>query len=88
MAWVLESESRGRFRLREDATKLHCHCSPLEADLELSPAGEGATELAIDGRVPGWGLLAGKHAREQTQLLARRVGLAAIASQKRSEARA
>lgn len=33
----------GRLVANEDATKLHCHCSPLQAELELRPAGEAQT---------------------------------------------
>ena len=79
LGWTSEQVVPGQLRLREDATRLHCHCAPLEADLTLRPFSDEATEVMIEGQVPGWGPLAAKHVREQTDLLTRRIGLAAIA---------
>ena len=78
LGWKLERMAPEQLVVREDATRLHCHCSPIEATLSLAASEAGSTEVRIEGRVPGWGPLAGKHAREQTELLARRVGLAAV----------
>jgi len=79
LGWSLERAQDGRLIVHEDASKLHCHCSPLRAELTFITSGPSSTELAIRGQVPGWGLIASKHAREQTDLLTRRIGLVAIA---------
>ena len=78
LGWAVTRSDAGSFEVREDPTRLHCHCSPLRATLSLTPSG-GRTELGIEGEVPGRGPVASKHVREQTDLLARRVGLAALA---------
>lgn len=78
LGWALEHQTRERARFREEASRLHCHCSPLEASVDLAQPDAGSTELTIEGRVPGWGPLAWTHVQEQTGLLARRIGLAAI----------
>jgi hypothetical protein len=78
LGWSLEREAPDRLRLHEDPTRLHCHCAPLEANVQLTPTASGETEVRIEGRVPGWGPVSGQHVREQTELLARRVGLALI----------
>ena len=78
LGWELSRDEEGRLVVDEDVTKLHCHCSPLRAALELHPTPERATRLLVEGRVPGWGPVASQHVRRQTDLLARRVGLEAI----------
>jgi hypothetical protein len=81
LGWELSREPDGRLIVDEDATKLHCHCSPLHAELELrSSESSRQTSLNVSGKVAGWGPLATEHARSQTDLLARRLGLAAIAA--------
>ncbi len=81
LGWELSQESDGRLIIDEDATKLHCHCSPLHAELELKPEENGMrTRLAVTGKVAGWGPLATEHVRRQTDLLSRRLGLAAISA--------
>jgi hypothetical protein len=80
LGWDLTRAPGGDLAVNEDATRLHCHCAPLDAELELKAAGEARTELIIRGRVPGWGPIASQHVRRQTDLLARRLGLAAIAA--------
>lgn len=81
LGWELSREPGRRLIVDEDASKLHCHCSPLQAELELQPAPGGQqTRLTVTGKVAGWGPLATQHARSQTDLLARRLGLAAIAA--------
>lgn len=76
--WTLEREGPDQLTVSEDATKLHCHCAPLQASVELSSTAPGETEVRIEGRVAGWGPVSGQHVREQTELLARRIGLTAI----------
>ena len=78
LGWEFESTGPGSLVIDEDATRLHCHCSPLRAHLTLRSLGADLTELRIDGRVPGWGPISSDHVRRQTDLLARRVGLAAL----------
>ena len=78
LRWGLEHRGDGRIEVREDATRLHCHCSPLTARLTVHATGSGRTSLTIEGSVPGWGPVASQHVRSQTDLLARRIGLAAI----------
>ena len=81
LGWELSQESDGRLIVDEDATKLHCHCSPLHAELELEPEENGMrTRLVVTGKVAGWGPLATEHVRRQTDLLSRRLGLAAISA--------
>lgn len=84
LGWTLETGGHGSFEVREDPTKLHCHCSPLHAHLRPTLSGGGGTELRIEGAVPGWGPVASRHAREQTDLLARRLGLAALSASHRA----
>ena len=79
LGWELERADVGHLVIYEDATRLHCHCSPLRAELQIRAAENGKSELAIMGRVAGWGPVASQHVREQTDLLTRRLGLAAIA---------
>jgi hypothetical protein len=79
LGWSL-TRAPGSLVANEDATKLHCHCSPLNAELELRPAGDTGTEVTVRGRVAGWGPIASQHVRRQTDLLTRRLGLAAVAA--------
>ena len=83
LGWSVAPATNGGFEIREDATKLHCHCTPLRVRLMLSATTEGTT-LTIDGEVPGWGPIASQHAREQTDLLTRKLGLAAIVDRGRA----
>jgi hypothetical protein len=78
LGWELSEEEEGQLVVDEDMTKLHCHCSPLRAELELHSAPERGTRLLVEGRVPGWGPVASQHVRRQTDLLTRRVGLEAV----------
>lgn len=77
LGWQLERRAPGRFVLQEDATKLHCHGSPIEVSIELS-ADDGETEVRIEGTVPGRGPISRKHVEERTDALTRKLGLAAI----------
>jgi hypothetical protein len=78
LGWTVERAAPDRLQVNEDATRLHCHCAPLEAGIRLTPTTSGETEVRIEGRVPGWGPVSAQHVREQTELLARRIGLALI----------
>lgn len=77
LGWSCEEAPDGRLEIREDATRLHCHCSPLRAIVETADGEGGGTRVEIAGEVPGWGPLASRHVREQTDLLTRRIALAA-----------
>ena len=77
LGWVVVSEDDTRLVTGEDATRLHCHSQPADAEIELTTADE-QTVIAIEVSVPGWGIISAKHAREQADLLARRIGLAII----------
>ncbi len=79
LGWAVEDSTPGRLTLAEDATKLHCHCQPLRAELSYDEGAPDATELRIEGRVPGWGPISSEHARRQTDLLTRRIGLTVAA---------
>ncbi len=86
LGWKLTGEPDGRLIVDEEVTKLPCHCSPLHAELELRPVQGGQqTKVDVTGRVPGWGPVASQHVRGQTDLITRRVGLAAIAVAKGRE---
>ncbi|GIK83233.1 MAG: hypothetical protein BroJett024_43380 [Alphaproteobacteria bacterium] len=80
LGWEVE-HAKGALLVYEDATRLHCHCSPLRAELKFKAAENGETELVITGTVAGWGPIASQHVREQTDLLTRRLGLAAVNQQ-------
>jgi hypothetical protein len=81
LGWELSRQPGGRLIVDEDATKLHCHCAPLHAELDLHPTQAGRqTRLTVAGKVAGWGPVASQHVRGQTELLSRRLGLAAIAA--------
>ena len=77
LGWALMSEDEAHLVASEDPTRLHCHGQPAEAEIELTAAAE-QTAIAIKVRVPGWGTISSRHAREQTDLLARRIGLVII----------
>ena len=78
LGWNLNVLADGSLEIHEDATRLHCHCSPLRALVTLTGIGESATVAEIEGRVPGRGPIAGKHVREQTDLLTRGIGRRAL----------
>ena len=82
LGWSSESSEQGKFEIREDPTRLHCHCSPVHARLTLLSS-PGGTEMRIEGEVAGWGPVASKHVREGIDLLARRVGLEATSRGRR-----
>jgi hypothetical protein len=81
LGWDLSRPAADVLRADEDATKLHCHCAPLHAEMVLGQRAN-QTKLTIRGKVPGWGPVASQHVRRQTDLLARRVGLAAVQLQR------
>lgn len=78
LGWILTTPEPGHLVVSEDPTRLHCHCSPLKAKLEFSSSDDGRTRLTVEGEVPGWGPIASRHVVQQTDLLTRRIGLAAI----------
>ena len=78
LGWALDPLDDGSIEVREDTTRLHCHCSPLRARISLTDLNEAVTTAEIEGRVPGRGPVAAKHVREQTDLLTRSIGLRAI----------
>lgn len=80
---MFERRSATELVLTEDAAKLHCHCSPMTAALFLSSADESRTEVRIEGSIAGRGPIAGKRAREQTDALTRKLGLAAVSGEAR-----
>lgn len=87
LGWELDASGRDGLLVHEDATRLHCHCAPIRAEVELGEAGDRRTRLTISGQVSGWGPVASRHVREQTDLLARRIGLAAVAEPTAGEVR-
>jgi len=78
--WTLTRDDAGSLEAREDPARLHCHCPQATVEVTLEQADGDATALTVTGRVPGLGPISAKHAREQADFLARRIGLAAAAS--------
>lgn len=78
LGWQCERVAGSVLAVTEDATRLHCHRQPLSAEIRLEAGAAGQTRARIDGKVPGFGPISSQHVREQTALLARRIGLAAL----------
>lgn len=72
MGWSLLEERPLRIVAREDATRLHCHCSPATVTLAFAPR-SGGSVIEIETEVPGFGPISSQHAEEQSQVLARRI---------------
>lgn len=75
LGWEVDVLSSNELILYEDATRLHCHCSPLRAELQLKSQEFGRTDVLVSGKVAGWGPVAAGHVRKQTDLLTRKLGL-------------
>lgn len=78
LGWDIASEGNA-LRAYEDPARLPCHCQPAEAVLTFGEAAGGRTSLTIAAAVPGFGPISKAHVLGQGDILARSIGLAAIA---------
>lgn len=76
LGWSISSEDHLRLEARQDASRLPCHSQPVSAAILFEAEARKTTDMTILGRAPGWGPVASRNAREQTDLLTRRIGLA------------
>jgi len=72
LRWDLVGDNPARVRGAEDPARLHCHCPPASAEIELTPA-DGGTALDVTVRVPAWGIVSSRQARSRLELLVRHI---------------
>lgn len=76
LGWDLIDDAGDPIRAHEDLARLHCHCPPAAVEIALRPGAAG-TNLDLEVRVPGWGIVSSRQLRDRVELLTRRVAAAA-----------
>jgi len=76
LRWDLVDGDPARVRGAEDPARLHCHCPPAAANIEVI-AIDGGTALELTVRVPAWGIVSSRQARSRLELLVRNIEAAA-----------
>ena len=72
LRWEVTGGDATHVRGAEDPARLHCHCPPAATEITLIPSARG-TEIGIEVEVPAWGIVSNRHARDQCDLLVRRM---------------
>lgn len=78
LRWDLIGGGPAHVRGAEDPARLHCHCPPASADIELTAIAAG-TAVAVSVRVPAWGIVSSRQARSRLDLLVRHIEAAGAA---------